>query len=99
MTTTSKSDSHGQDSVPDLPGTKGHGHGSVRFQVDGRHFTSREADVTAAHVLQLAGLDPTLYDLAPVVHHSPTTVYQDQDVVHLRNGDRFVSVRQTAQVA
>ena len=37
---------------------------SVTFSIDGRTFSVDDPHQTAADLLQLAGLDPALYDLA-----------------------------------
>lgn len=73
---------------------------AVKFTIDGRPFTVSEAKQEAASLLRLAGLDPTGYDLAEIrPGHSEPKRYEDNDVVHVQDGDKFVTIRQSAEVA
>lgn len=72
----------------------------TNFTIDGRHFKVTDSTQTAAALLRLAGLDPSSYDLAEVRHgHGEPKRYDDADPIHIKNGDKFVTVRQCAQVA
>ena len=50
-------------------------------------------------LLRLAGVDPAQYDLAKIKHNGEPKVYRDEKVIDLKDGDAFVTVRQSAQVA
>ncbi|WP_267898598.1 multiubiquitin domain-containing protein [Actinomadura sp. WAC 06369] len=68
--------------------------------MDGRHFMVTDSAQTAAALLRLAGLDPSAYNLAEVRHgHGEPKRYDDAETIRIRNGDKFVTVRQCAQVA
>jgi len=72
----------------------------IEFTIDGRAFTVSDADQNAGDLLQLAGLDPSGYDLGELHGNNPTPKrYKDDQKVHLHNGDRFVSIRECAAVA
>lgn len=67
--------------------------------IDGQSFTTRDDDQEAASLLRLAGVDPAHYDLAKIKHNGEPKVYRDEKVIDLKDGDAFVTVRQSAQVA
>jgi len=72
----------------------------VEFTIDGRveHTTVRRQP--AADLLHLVGLDPARYDLGRLHgHHPKPTRFAADDVVEIHQGDRFVSIRQRADVA
>ena len=71
----------------------------ITVTIDGQSFTTRDDDQEAASLLRLAGVDPSQYDLAKVKHNGEPKVYRDEKVIDLKNGDAFVTVRQSAQVA
>lgn len=72
----------------------------VSFTLDGRPLTAPSADSTADEVLRLGGLDPAGYDLTQVrPGQAPDKPYADDRKIRIRNGDAFLSVRQSAQVA
>jgi hypothetical protein len=72
----------------------------VPITIDGRPYEVEGGPhLTAADLLQLAGLDPSGYDLAEVLGHGVVRTYRDDEVVDVRPGERFVSVRQVAPVA
>ena len=71
----------------------------ITFTIDGRPYDTRDDDQEAASLLRLAGVDPAQYDLAEIKHSGETKVYRDEKVIHIKDGDRFVTVRQSAQVA
>jgi hypothetical protein len=72
----------------------------IKFMIDGRPFVVTEADQTAASLLQLAGLDPAGYDLGELHGNNPVpTRYKDNRKIRVKDGDRFVSIRQQAAVA
>lgn len=72
----------------------------VRFTLDGRPLATDAAQLTAAAILRLGGLEPAGYDLKKLRpgHHEPIS-YGDDAEVPVTNGDKFVSVRQQATVA
>lgn len=71
----------------------------ITITIDGRTFTTRDDDQEAASLLRLAGVDPALYDLAKLRHGGDPKVYRDEKVIDLKDGDVFVTVRQSAPVA
>lgn len=72
----------------------------ITITIDGQPFTTRDDDQEAAALLRLAGVDPAQYDLAKIKHNGETKVYRHDDkVIELKDGDAFVTVRQSAQVA
>ncbi|WP_416063782.1 hypothetical protein [Rhodococcus indonesiensis] len=71
----------------------------ITITIDGRPFTTRDDDQEAAALLRLAGLDPDQYDLAKIKHNGEPKIYRDEKVIDLRDGDAFVTVRQSAPVA
>jgi hypothetical protein len=70
----------------------------VRITLDGRKLTVDEETPTAAAILRLGGLDPAGYDLAEIHHGHDPHVYADDAVLQLKNGEAFVSIRQSAPV-
>lgn len=70
----------------------------VRITLDGRKLTVHEETQTAAEILRLGGLDPAGYDLAQVHHGRDPQTFSDEAVLELKNGDAFVSIRQSAPV-
>lgn len=73
-------------------------HKRLTISIDGVPYTTRDDDQEAASLLRLAGVDPTQYDLAKIKHNGETKVYRDEKVVDLKDGDAFVTVRQSAPV-
>ena len=85
------------------PADAGAGHGGdqgrVTYTLDGTSFTTRDEVQEAANMLRQAGLDPALFDLAKVRKNGQPVVFRDSKLVQIDDGDVFVSVRQSAQVA
>ena len=71
----------------------------VTITIDGVSFTTAKDHEQASALLWMAGVDPAQYDLAMVKQHGQTEVFGDDKVINLKNGDAFVTVRQSAQVA
>lgn len=71
----------------------------LTITIDGQSYTTRDDDQEAASLLRLAGVDPAQYDLARIKRNGETKVYRDEKVIDLEDGDAFVTVRQSAQVA
>ena len=72
----------------------------IRFTLDGRPHVVSEKKLLAAAVLRLGGLDPAGYDLAEVRHgHAKVKRFTDDQLVEVKSGDAFVSIRQKAEVA
>lgn len=69
------------------------------FTVDGETYTVSDPNQTPESILRLAGVDPTTHDLGEVQHNGDTKVYTDTQVVHIKDGDAFVTVRKSAPVA
>jgi hypothetical protein len=75
-------------------------HHDVSITIDGRQFEVEQGrHETAANLLRLAGLDPRGYDLAEVLGHGDVRTFRDDQVVDVRQDEKFVSIRQTAPVA
>lgn len=72
---------------------------TVKFTIDGRPYTTQDDRQPAADLLRLAGLDPAGYDLAEVRPGGKPHEFRDDQTVHIRDGAKFVSVRQRAEVA
>jgi hypothetical protein len=73
-------------------------HKKITITIDGQSFTTRDDHQEAASLLRLACVDPAQYDLAKIKRNEPK-VYRDEQVIDLKDGDAFVTVRQSAQVA
>lgn len=71
----------------------------LTITIDGREFVTRDDDQEAASLLRRAGVDPGQYDLAKIKRNGEYKVYRDERVIDLEDGDEFVTVRQSAQVA
>ena len=71
----------------------------LTISIDGVDYAARDDDQEAASLLRLAGVDPAQYDLAKIKHNGETKIYRDEKVLDLEDGDAFVTVRQSAQVA
>lgn len=69
---------------------------TVTFTVDNVDTVS-EKHQTAGAILALAGLDPTMYDLAKL--HGDGEAFKDDQQVIVQDGDAFVTVRASAPVA
>ncbi|MFN8191849.1 MAG: hypothetical protein U0R78_15695 [Nocardioidaceae bacterium] len=74
-------------------------HKEITLTIDGQSYVTRDDDQEAAALLRLAGVDPAQYDLAKLKHHGEPKVYRDEKVINLKDGDAFVTVRQSAPVA
>ena len=71
----------------------------VRYSIDGRSFKGPRKQV-AKKLLRQAGLDPDGYNLAELnCEGEEPHQFEDNDVVCIDPGDRFVSVRERAMVA
>jgi len=71
---------------------------TISITIDGQPHTTADDDQEAAALLRLAGVDPAQYDLAKVKHGGEPKVYRDEKVINLKDGDAFVTVRQSAPV-
>ena len=71
----------------------------VTFTIDGEPFTVDEKHESAAELLRSAGLDPAQYDLAEIKQNGETKTFADDHEITVKDGDEFVSVRQSAPVA
>ena len=74
---------------------------SIPFTIDGQPFTTDDLTQIAANLLKLAGLDPANYDLGELQgkEHPQTKRYADNAVVEIEKDARFVSIRQSGEVA
>lgn len=80
-----------------MTNTARHGDISITFTVDGEALTVTDAHQTAGSILQLARLDPALYELAKLRGDGPP--FKDMQPVKVSTGDAFVTVRISASVA
>ena len=71
----------------------------LTFSIDGVEYSTRDDDQEAAALLRLAGVDAAQYDLAKIKHNGETKVYRDEKVIDIKDGEAFVTVRQSAPVA
>ncbi len=75
--------------------------GPVPFTIDGQPFTTKDTRQKAFEILRLAGLDPNIYDLGELrgKDRPQTQRFADDDLVDIEKDARFVSIRQSADVA
>jgi Multiubiquitin len=71
----------------------------VRFTIDGQQFAVDDRNQTAAQILALVGFDAATYDLAEIKKNGQVHKLQDNQTVHLEDGEEFITVRQEAPVA
>lgn len=72
----------------------------VSFTLDGRALIAPDRKQDAASILRLGGLDSAAYDLVRVRQgRAPEKPYDDAGQVVVHDGDTFLSVRQSAEVA
>jgi hypothetical protein len=72
----------------------------VSFTLDGQPFTLPESKQDAGNLLRLGGLDVAEFDLTVLRNgNAPVKPYGDDQQVHIKDGDVFLSVRRSAQVA
>ena len=73
---------------------------TISFTIDGRPYVTAENKQRASELLRLAGLDPSGYDLAELHGNNPKPRrFADDEVVHIKDGAKFISIRQRAEVA
>lgn len=70
---------------------------TVVITLDGRQLTFADKHTTPADVLRAGGLDPDLYDLVKVKKNSTDKLADDAPLT-LKDGDEFISQRQSAPV-
>lgn len=73
----------------------------IPFTIDGESYTTDKPVQPAFALLQLAGLDPKTFDLGELVgkDHPSTKRFVDEEMVEIDKDARFISIRQSAQVA
>lgn len=74
---------------------------TIPFTIDGQLFTTHDLSQRASALLSLAGLDPAVFDLAELVgkERPETRRFADHEIVSIAKDARFISIRQSAQVA
>lgn len=75
---------------------------SIPFTIDGQRFMTNHVRQRAAALLRLAGLDPVSFDLGQLEGTPPavrTRRFDDNEMVTVQRGARFVSIRDSAPVA
>jgi hypothetical protein len=71
----------------------------VAFSIDGRSYETTARRQRALDLLLLAGLDPRVCYLAELRIHRPVPVrYRHSDIIVIRRGARFLSIRDQAGV-
>ena len=71
----------------------------IHITIDGRPFTLDRHEYTAADLLDLAGLPASGYDLTRVGEHGKVETFSGNELVHVKDGDVFVSVNRQGTVA
>jgi len=71
----------------------------VRFTIDGQPYTTDDENQTPVELLALVGFDAATYDLAEIKKNGDVHKFQDNQHVHIKDGDEVVTVRQEAPVA
>ncbi len=73
----------------------------IPFTIDGQLYTTDKPSERASKLLKLAGLDPATFDLGELVgkEHHETKRFTDDEIVEIVKDARFISIRQSAQVA
>lgn len=72
----------------------------IDFTIDGKPFSTTVRRQPAADLLRLAGLDPIRYDLGRLHGQKENqSRFRDREIVEIRPSDRYVSIRQRADVA
>ena len=73
----------------------------IPFTIDGQPYTTDDLTQRASALLRLAGLDPATFDLGELVgkEHPRTKRFADEELVEIVKDARFISIRQSAQVA
>ena len=73
----------------------------ISFTIDGQTFTTAYRRQRASALLRLAALDPSIFDLGELVgtEHLRTKRFADDDFVTIVQDARFISIRESAQVA
>ena len=72
----------------------------IRFSIDGQLYSTEEPRQKAAALLEMAGLDPAVFDLGEIQSRtSQPKWFADNDEVTIEEGARFVSIREKADVA
>ena len=81
--------------------TADRGRRGIAFTVDGQEFKTDIRRQRAEDILRLAHLDPAMFDLGELHgdEHIRTQHFSDDEFVTVRQGSRFVSIRQAAPVA
>ncbi len=70
----------------------------LRFTIDGQSFTTTPNQTPTA-LLSLVGFDAAAYDLAQIMKNGRVHTFKDNQSVHIKDGDEFLTVRQEAPVA
>lgn len=75
-----------------------HNDRTVPVLVDGEKIELAQGETAASTVLTTAGVDPAHFDLGHR-HGNETTRYSDTDVIDIKPGLRFFTIRECATVA
>lgn len=66
-------------------------HTALRIVIDGKTFTTHDADQEGAALLRLAGRDPKIFDLFLLKKNGVEEKIGDNQIVNLKDGQDFVS--------
>lgn len=71
---------------------------AIRIKIDSKSFEVWDRTWQADALLRLADLDPAQYDLTRIAKHA-VEMYRDSDVIKIKDGEEFESLRQSGSVA
>jgi len=71
----------------------------IHITIDGKQFATRDDDQEAASLLRLAARDPNLYNLARLVPGGDPDEVKDGNVLDLKDGDAFISIKQRVKIS
>lgn len=71
----------------------------LRFTIDGARFTTYDDDMERAALLRLAGVNPAENDLARVGANGAVDTLSDDELVHISDGDKFVTAKRIGGVS
>jgi len=82
----------------DRPNDSGKPPREIKFEIDGKTYTTTDREQPARDLIKLAGLDPASYDLAELHGNHENPPFTDDQIVKINPNDKFVTVRVSAPV-
>jgi|EndMetStandDraft_8_1072994.scaffolds.fasta_scaffold12987_3 hypothetical protein len=82
----------------DTPNDRGKPPREIKFEIDGKTYTTTDREQPAKDLITLAGLDPAQYDLAELHGDHEKPPFADDEIVKINPNDKFVTVRVSAPV-